>query len=217
MSGPFWIFAQKSQGEGALVGKVVDALSKKNLEYVKIKVFLAKDSSLVGGQYTDTEGKFSIENLPLSPLILQVVFLGWDTLWVKDILPTKELKLVNIGELQLTINNQKVADEVTVMGKQDILKSGIDKKVYNVGQDLTLRGGTANDVLKNLPSIDLDQDGRILLRGEGSVNILIDGKPSSLTGSNGKTLLDALPAGSIERIEIVTNPSAKYDPESISC
>jgi outer membrane receptor protein involved in Fe transport len=102
------------------------------------------------------------------------------------------------------------------MGKQDILKSGIDKKVYNVGQDLTLRGGTANDVLKNLPSIDLDQDGRILLRGEGSVNILIDGKPSSLTGSNGKTLLDALPAGSIERIEIVTNPSAKYDPDGSS-
>lgn len=210
------ISAQRAQGDGVVMGRVLEKETKKSLEYVKIKVYLAKDSSLVGGQYTDGEGKFYIENLPLSTLSIQFIFAGYDTLWIQEVIPTKELRVVNEGDVLLEINNQRVVDEITVQGKQDILKSGIDKKVYNVSQDLTLRGGTANDVLKNLPSIDLDQDGRILLRGEGSVNILIDGKPSSLTGSNGKTLLDALPAGSIERVEIVTNPSAKYDPDGSS-
>ncbi|MFM7595928.1 MAG: TonB-dependent receptor domain-containing protein [Flavobacteriales bacterium] len=210
------VIAQRIQGEGIVLGRLVDQNAKKALEYVKIKVLLAKDSSFVSGQYTDSEGKFNIENLPFAPLLLQVTFAGYDTLWINQIIPTRELRVVNLGENTLIVNNQRIVDEIIVQGKQDILRSGIDKKVYNVGQDLTLRGGTANDVLKNLPSIDLDQDGRILLRGEGSVNILIDGKPSSLTGSNGKTLLDALPAGSIERIEIVTNPSAKYDPDGSS-
>lgn len=212
----FAFFSQRSQGEGVVLGKVVDQKTKNPLEYTKVKIFKAKDSTLLGGQFTDSEGKFNLEGLPFLPMIVQITFAGYDTLWFNDVLPTKELRLVNLGEVVLLVNNQRVVDEVIVQGKQDILRSGIDKKVYNVAQDLTLRGGTANDVLKNLPSIDLDQDGRILLRGEGSVNILIDGKPSSLTGSNGKTLLDALPAGSIERIEIVTNPSAKYDPDGSS-
>lgn len=210
------LFAQRSQGEGIVLGKIVDNTVKKPLEYVKIKVFLEKDSSLISGQFTDSEGKFNLENLPLTTLLIQITFTGYDTIWFNQITPTRELRVVNLGEINMTINNQRLVDEIIVTGKQDILKSGIDKKVYNVGQDLTLRGGTANDILKNLPSVDLDQDGRILLRGEGSVNILIDGKPSSLSGSNGKTLLDALPAGSIERIEIVTNPSAKYDPDGSS-
>jgi outer membrane receptor protein involved in Fe transport len=210
------LIAQKPQNDGIVLGKLVDQTTKKPLEYAKIKLFKLQDSSLVFGQFTDADGKFNLEGLPLTTLYLEASFAGYDTLWIKEILPTKEIRIVNLGELQLLVNNQRIVDEVIVQGKQDILKSGIDKKVYNVGQDLTLRGGTANDVLKNLPSIDLDQDGRILLRGEGSVNILIDGKPSSLTGSNGKTLLDALPAGSIERIEIVTNPSAKYDPDGSS-
>ena len=208
-------FSQRA-GEGVILGKVISANTNTPLEYVKVKVLKSLDSSYVTGQYTDIEGKFNIEGLTYTSYLLQITFAGYDTIWVSDLIPTAELRLANAGELKLQVNNQRVLDEVIVQGKQDILKSGIDKKVYNVGQDLTLRGGTANDVLKNLPSIDLDQDGRILLRGEGSVNILIDGKPSSLTGSNGKTLLDALPAGSIERIEIVTNPSAKYDPDGSS-
>ena len=166
--------AQRVQGEGIVLGRLVDQNAKKALEYVKIKVLLAKDSSFVSGQFTDSEGKFNIENLPFASLILQATFAGYDTLWINQIIPTKELRVVNLGEYNLTVNNQRIVDEIIVQGKQDILRSGIDKKVYNVAQDLTLRGGTANDVLKNLPSIDLDQDGRILLRGEGSVNILID-------------------------------------------
>lgn len=210
------LMAQKPQGEGVVLGKVVDQLKKKPLEYVKVKLMDPKDSSIFLGQYTNDEGKFNFENLPYKLYLVSISFAGFETVFIQNSEPKNDLRIVNLGIVELVPNNQKVIDEITVLGKQDILKSGIDKKVYNVSEDLTLRGGTANDVLKNIPSVDLDQDGRILLRGEGSVNVLIDGKPSSLAGSNGKTLLDALPAGSIERIEIVTNPSAKYDPDGSS-
>ena len=112
----------------------------------------------------------------------------------------------------ITLNLQ----EVKVKANIDVLKAGIDKKIYNVGQDISVRGGTANDVLNRLPSVEVDEDGGVTLRGDGSVIILINGRPSSLSGGNGKTLLDALPAGSIERVEIVANPSAKYDPDGTS-
>ena len=133
------MFAQRIQGEGIVLGKVVDQNAKKSLEYVKIKVLLAKDSSLVSGQFTDSEGKFNLENLPFTPLIIQITFAGYDTVWRSQILPTKEIRVVNLGEINMAINNQRLVDEIIVQGKQDILKSGIDKKVYNVAHDLTLR------------------------------------------------------------------------------
>ncbi|MFM7565894.1 MAG: TonB-dependent receptor domain-containing protein [Flavobacteriales bacterium] len=212
----FFLWSQKPANDGMAVGRIISASSKKPLEYIKIQLLKSSDSSVVFTQYTDVDGRFRFENLAYSIFWLSVYSNGYNVLMVKDIQPTKDIRIVNVGSLELVAQNERTTDEITIQRKQEILYSGIDKKVYNVGQDLTVRGGTANDVLKNLPSIDLDQDGRILLRGEGSVNILIDGKPSSLTGSNGKTLLDALPAGSIERVEIVTNPSAKYDPDGSS-
>lgn len=217
ISNSFVFFSQRGQNnEGIIIGKIVDLVKEKPIEYVKVAVYNAKDSSLVFGQYTDIDGKFNIENLAYNSYYLKLSFSGYESQIIDYIELKSDFKISNVGVIKLSPQNEKQFDAVTVQGKQDILKTGIDKKVYNVGEDITLRGGTANDVLKNLPSIDLDQDGKVLLRGEGSVTILIDGRPSSLTGSNGKTLLDALPAGSIERIEIVTNPSAKYDPDGTS-
>ena len=210
------LLAQKPINDGMVNGRIISSTSKKPLEYVKIRLLKGSDSTVVFTQYTDAEGRFRFENLSYISYSISVSTLAYDSIFVKEILPTKEIRIVNLGTFELVPVSERTTDEITIQRKQEILYSGIDKKVYNVGQDLTLRGGTANDVLKNLPSIDLDQDGRILLRGEGSVNILIDGKPSALTGANGKTLLDALPAGSIERVEIVTNPSAKYDPDGSS-
>ena len=122
----------------------------------------------------------------------------------------------NYGIVALEVDATLNLKEVNVRAQIDVLKAGIDKKIYNVGQDISVRGGTANDVLNRLPSVEVDEDGGVTLRGDGSVIILINGRPSSLSGGNGKTLLDALPAGSIERVEIVANPSAKYDPDGTS-
>ena len=205
-----------SQGEGMIMGRIVNADNNKSIEYATVRLYLEKDSVLVTGLYTDKDGKFLFDKLLLGPYYLKFSFAGFMPKNSESILISSNLKGINLGTLALEADKTLKLDQINVFGTADILTSGIDKKVYNVAEDMSVKGGTANDVLKNIPSVDLDQDGRIMLRGDGAVTVLIDGRPSSLSGGNGKTLLDALPAGSIERIEIVTNPSAKYDPDGTS-
>jgi len=181
------------------------------------RLFNSKDSSIVGGVYTNNAGLFNLENLPYGNYFGVMTLLGAegaDTL--DDIKLSASIKTANLGVIKSKLSNISVIREVKVIGESDVLKAGIDKKIYNVEEDLSVRGGTANEVLSNIPSVELDQEGRVTLRGSGTVTVLIDGRPSSISGGNGKTLLDALPAGSIERIEVITNPSAKYDPDGTS-
>ncbi len=106
-----------------------------------------------------------------------------------------------------------VTDEIDVTAERSTLELGLDKKVFTIGRDLNLEGGNATDVLRRIPSVTVDADGNISMRGSGNLKILIDGKPSMLTASNQSQVLEQIPAGSIESIELITNPSAKYDPE----
>ena len=205
-----------SQGEGMIMGRIVNSINDKPMEYVTVRLFLEKDSSLIAGIYSDSEGKFLFDKLVLGTYYLKFSFAGFLAKRSESLTITSNLKMLNLGTISMELNKTLEIGQVDVVGQASILNAGIDKKVYNVAEDMSVKGGTANDVLKNIPSVDLDQDGRIMLRGDGAVTVLIDGRPSSLSGGNGKTLLDALPAGSIERIEIVTNPSAKYDPDGTS-
>lgn len=205
-----------SSGEGIVSGKVIDSKTEQPMEYVAFKLYSVKDSQLVTGIYTDAEGKFTLEQLPYGTFYGKLIYIGYETKLFEDIKLSSSMKVANLGTIRFVSDTAKTIEEVKIIGSMDVLKAGIDKKVYNVGEDLSVKGGTANDVLSNIPSVELDQDGRVMLRGDGSVTILIDGRPSSLSGGNGKTMLDALPAGSIERIEVVTNPSAKYDPDGTS-
>jgi outer membrane receptor protein involved in Fe transport len=208
--------AAQPTGDGLISGKVQDETTAQPIEYVSVKLFSLRDSSLVSGIYTDAEGKFILEKIPFGTYFLKIVFVGYNQLWSENISITPSLRVVNAGTFKLIPEKQGELKEIKVTGQIDVLKAGIDKKIFNVGEDLTAKGGTANDVLSKIPSVELDQDGNVMLRGDGKVTILIDGRPSSLSGGNGKTLLDALPAGSIERIEVVNNPSAKYDPDGTS-
>ena len=205
-----------SQGEGMIMGRIVNSINDKPMEYVTVRLFLEKDSSLIAGIYSDSEGKFLFDKLVLGNYYLKFSFAGFLAERSESLTITSNLKVLNLGTISMELDKTLQIGQVDVVGQASILNAGIDKKVYNVAEDMSVKGGTANDVLKNIPSVDLDQDGRIMLRGDGAVTVLIDGRPSSLSGGNGKTLLDALPAGSIERIEIVTNPSAKYDPDGTS-
>ena len=205
-----------SQGEGMIMGRIVNSINYKSMEYVTVRLFLEKDSSLIAGIYSDSEGKFLFDKLVLGTYYLKFSFAGFLAKRSESLTITSNLKVLNLGSISMELDKTLQIGQVDVVGQASILNAGIDKKVYNVAEDMSVKGGTANDVLKNIPSVDLDQDGRIMLRGDGAVTVLIDGRPSSLSGGNGKTLLDALPAGSIERIEIVTNPSAKYDPDGTS-
>ena len=206
----------KGTGDGIVSGKILDKSKDTPLEYVSFRLFSVKDSSIVAGIFTDVGGKFTLENLPLGNFYAKITFTGYAPLIMNDIKISSVMKVVNLGTIKMELGDSKMLQEIKIVGEIDLLKIGIDKKVYNVGEDLSVKGGTANDVLNNIPSVQVDQEGKISLRGDGGVTILIDGRPSSLSGTSGKSLLDALPAGSIERIEIVTNPSAKYDPDGTS-
>ena len=201
--------------DGTVIGRVIDQQGGKPLEYVAVKLFKAVDSSIVSGAFTDVDGKYSIP-CANGTYFLKITFTNYDPILVSAISIKPSLTVFNVGTLKMRRMSEKTEREVKVIAEKDVLKAGIDKKIYNVAEDLNVKGGTANDILQRLPSVEVDQDGGVMLRGEGSVTVLIDGRPSSLSGGNGKSLLDALPAGSIERVEIVTNPSAKYDPDGTS-
>ena len=205
-----------AQGDGIISGKVIEKATEKPVEYVSFKLFNAKDSQLVTGIYTDSEGKFLLEKIALGNYYAKLTFTGYVPFQLEGVLLTPTTKVLNLGTIKIEPEKTGELKEVKVTGQLDVLKAGIDKKIFNVAEDNTAKGGTANDVLSKIPSVELDQDGNVMMRGDGKVTILIDGRPSSLSGGNGKTLLDALPAGSIERIEVVTNPSAKYDPDGTS-
>ena len=186
------------------------------IEFATVKLLNANDSSLINAMYADEQGKFKFNAVNCNTTyILTISNVGYMTMHLP---PFKSITCTShdYGFIQLAVDATLNLEEVKVQAQIDVLKAGIDKKIYNVGQDISVRGGTANDVLNRLPSVEVDEDGGVTLRGDGSVIILINGRPSSLSGGNGKTLLDALPAGSIDRVEIVANPSAKYDPDGTS-
>lgn len=198
-----------------LTGKIIAQEDAKALEYVSVKVFKQADSSFFAATVSKSDGKFELSVVP-GKYYLKLSLATYEPELIEGIEITSQQNNVHLGTIRF--QKQKVQDvkDIVVKGSKDVMEAGIDKKVYNVAEDLNVSGGTANDILNRLPSVEVDQEGGVLLRGQGGVTILIDGRPSSLSGGNGKTLLDALPANSIERIEIVTNPSAKYDPDGTS-
>lgn len=209
----FLILSNISFSQTILSGDILDSTSMQPIEYAAVRLINEKDSSIIAGAYSDEQGKFEIIVERNGSYNLKISFAGFNTKTIGPI-SVKNQPTIFVGKIGLAQKSQ-LLEEVTVEADVELLKAGIDKKVYNVDQDLSSRGGGADDVLNNIPSVEVDQDGNVALRGDGNVTILIDGRPSSLTGGEG-SLLDAIPASSIERIEVVTNPSAKYDPDGTS-
>jgi outer membrane receptor protein involved in Fe transport len=206
------IFAQNTV---SITGKVLTIEQSKPLEYVAVKLYSLPDSAFVKGAFTNRDGKFEVVTNPGKYFLKLTEALYEDEMTEPFDIKATQTNL-HLGTLRMQLTKTQNVQDVVVKGQKEVMETGIDKKVYNVAEDLNVNGGTANDILNRLPSVEVDQDGGVLLRGQGSVTILIDGRPSSMSGGNGKTLLDALPANSIERVEIVTNPSAKYDPDGTS-
>ncbi|AEA45386.1 TonB-dependent receptor domain-containing protein [Fluviicola taffensis] len=211
----FFSFSQTVSGFGSIDGRVLDSLSKTPLEYTMIRLFSVETSQVATGIYTDENGSFVLEEVKYGNYYLVVTNPDYITKTIRNIQLSAEKPLRKVGAISLvSINN--LLDEVVIQTEKNQLQLGIEKKVYNVGDDISVTGGTVTDVLNNVPSVEVDQDGGISLRGDANVTILIDGKPSNMSGGNGKSVLEGIPASSIERIEIVTNPSAKYDPDGTS-
>ncbi|MGJ8744634.1 TonB-dependent receptor domain-containing protein [Polaribacter sp.] len=203
-----FLLAQKPIKEGITIsGKVVDEISNQPLEYATIVLKNTKTQKITGG-ITDEKGFFNIVT-PKGLYEINVEFISFKTIKLaeQEILSNKSLGTIKLAE------DSSSLDEVVVIAEKSTVEIRLDKKIYNVGKDMTVKGGTASDVLDNVPSVDVDAEGTVSLRGSENVRILIDGKPSALVGLSGTDALRQLPSDAIERVEVITSPSARYDSE----
>lgn len=195
--------------DGKITGKVTDATGGQPIEYAVIAIHKSKDSSLVTGATCDASGLFSVENLPYGRFYVEVSFVGYKKLAIPNIMITKTQTVNNIGTLKLFSSVTEIG-EVVVEGNHPTIEYKIDKKVVDVSKNITAAGGTLVDALQNVPSVQVDVEGNVTLRGNANFTVLIDGKPSPLSGSEA---LQQIPANLVDNVEIITNPSAKYDAE----
>ncbi len=207
--GPNFTTNDDDDGKGKITGVVLDENTDNPMEFANIAVYNQKDSSLVTGGITNETGQFEIGNINYGEYYLEVNFIGFNSTDVADIVLTRDNKVQDVGEVKLNSSAVSIG-EVSVVADKAQVEYKLDKKVVNVSQVISAIGGTAVEVLENTPSVQVDIDGNVSLRGSSNFTVLIDGRPSVLTGSDA---LQQIPASAIESIEIITNPSAKYEPD----
>lgn len=197
--------------EGIIYGYVYEKDSKKPVEYANIVIYSLKDSSIVTGGITDKTGAFKIDKIRYGKFYVEVNFIGYGKHIIPELIIKPDKKEINLGKVYLEINAEMLS-EVNIEADVNQVDYRLDRKVVNVNQDIISAGATAVEVLENVPSVTTDIDGNVALRGSGSFLVLVDGRPSPIQGSEA---LQQIPANSIESIEIITNPSAKYDPDGV--
>lgn len=191
----------------SIIGIVLDAETKQPLEYATIVCTPLNGKAITGG-ITDQNGKFDVQ-VAKGSYDISVEFISFKTKTFKN----REIKEdLNLGTILLEINAESL-NEVEIIAEKSTVEIRLDKKIYNVGKDMTVKGGTASDVLDNVPSVSVDVEGNVSLRGSENVRILVNGKPSGLVGLSGTDALRQLPADAIEKVEVITSPSARYDAE----
>ena len=193
---------------GKVTGKVFDFDSKHSIEYANIVLLSPIDSSLINGTITDEKGLFELSGVTPGKYFLDVRFIGYKTENF-DIEVSEADKVIDLGEIFIKPNTLELND-VVVQAERSPVSYQIDKKVIDVDKIQTVMSGNASDVLRNIPSVTVDIEGNVSLRGSANFTVLIDGRPSILSAQDA---LQQIPASSIQNIEIITNPSAKYDPE----
>lgn len=197
--------------QGTIKGKITDTTTKQGLPYVNI---LCKDTNkkLISGGITNAKGNFLVSKLPLQNLHVEIQFIGYKTI-TKEITLSKDQKTFDFGTITIT-EDATLLKEVEIKGQTTTITNKIDRKIINIGKDLTATGSNALELMQNIPGITVDiASGNISLRGNLNPRVLINGKPSTL---NTQQALKQIPTSSIKNIEIITNPSAKYSPDGMS-
>ncbi len=233
------VYAQRPQGNGnfnpqnapaigKITGKLIDKQTKQPLEFATIALYRVprKQENNQGGIKKDTilfetgttsndKGEFILEQVKVGRFIVKIDFIGYKTFKSDTFMITPKSPEMLFAKLEISQNDQQL-EGVEIVGEKAVYEQQLDKKVFNVEKNITATGGTVNDVLQNIPSVSVDIDGNVSMRGSGNVTILIDGKPSGLTGANRAAALAQLPAAMVDKIEIITNPSARYDADGMS-
>lgn len=203
------------RGDNFLIkGRVMDAKSGAPLSYTTISLHSHADSSLVTGNISDDAGRFEI-TAPAGKYYAQVQFVSYASKTIPNIELNRNKPSVDLGNILLS-EDAETLSEVVVAGQREQMELNLDKRVFNVASDITNVGRNAAEILDNVPSVSVDVDGNVSLRGSSSVRILVDGKPSGLVGLSSPDALRMLQGDLIERIEVVTNPSARYEAEGMA-
>ncbi len=195
-----------------IVGSVMDESTGRQFEFVNISLVSVPDSSIVAGTTSNKAGTFELDNIPAGNYFLRFSFIGYKKVESKNIIVNGKENEINVGTISMKPEEINL-DEVTVTSNKIMLSNSIDRKTYNVQQDVLSKTGSASDLLQNIPSVQVDIDGNVSLRGSTNVLILINGKNSPLMGKTRSEVLQTMPANSIDKIEVITNPSAKYKPD----
>ena len=202
---------------GVLQGSIKDSTSMKPIEYASVSLVDLEHNELVTGGLSDKNGLVNITEIPLGKYVAVIEFMGYKK---KEIGPLNIFPgegggiRQNFGEVKMSISSLNMA-AVDVLGEESTFIQTIDKKIFNVGRDISSSGGNGADVLRKVPSVDVDIDGEVSIAGDANVTILIDGKRSGRTGSGRRGEIENIAASMIEKVEVITNPSAKYDPDGV--
>jgi outer membrane receptor protein involved in Fe transport len=200
---------------GKIKGTVIEASTKQPFEYATVVLYRQKDSSLVTGAVAGSKGEFVITSVPPGNFYIKASFMGYNPYMYGPVIISAENSIVDLGIIKLTGSTQQMK-EVEVTSTQSQVQVAIDKKVFDVDKNIVSKGGSANDVLQTIPSVSVDIDGNISMRGSGEIQVFIDGKPSAITGASRAAILEQIPASSIQSVELITNPSAKYSAEGMT-
>ncbi len=195
--------------KGKISGNVFDTAEQEGIPYATVSLYNQADSNLVTGTITDDAGHFAIQLIPDGEYYLVVNFIGYSKKVIHDLQIGESKKNIQVGDVQLNRAVQQLG-EVEVTAEKHAVQYAIDKKVVNVQKNLQAAGGTVANALETVPSVKIDAEGNVSLRGSESFTVLIDGKPTALKGADA---LKQIPASAVDQVEIITNPSAKYDPD----
>ncbi len=195
-----------------ITGIVIDGASQVPLEFANIAVYRESDSTLISGGITNDRGRFEISGLGYGEFYLEAKFIGFEESNVENIVIAENTSTVDLGRIPISPSSVEISG-VDVVADKPQVEFKLDKKVVNVSQVISAIGGTAVDVLENTPSVQVDIEGNVSVRGSSNFTVLIDGRPSVLDGSEA---LRQIPSSALESIEIITNPSAKYEPDGMA-
>ena len=196
---------------GSVNGTVIDKKTGLPIEYASVQLLEATNNLAKKTVISNKNGKFNLDSIAFGIYSLKVYYMGLIAP-IQTVSLTANASTVEVGNISMELSSNTL-NEVSVTAKKNILSSTVGKKVYNTSQDIMAQSGSASDILRNVPSVEVDIEGNISLRGSGELMVLINGRSSPLMGKNRAEVLQQIPANTIERIEVITNPSAKFRPD----
>jgi outer membrane receptor protein involved in Fe transport len=200
------------EGFGVITGSLRDSATNQAVEFGSIVLYRVSDNSMVTGTTTDSKGKFLLEKLVPGKYFMRIQFIGYESKKIPDVNVSVKNADIKLGTIFIKPTSSSLSG-VVITSQKALITNNLDKKVISVDKNMSIGGGTATDVMENVPSVAVDAEGNVSLRGNSNITLLIDGKPSTQTGLSASDILNQIPASAIESVEVITNPSVRYDPD----